>query len=181
MPSGLPLELLKALHPLEYRVGTGEPIFSMSLAEPTSQDRDTVYLYHRTDAARSIESGEFRNGSGTYFTNNVYEGVWVADQPLDINEGAVGKYVMTIEVPSDFDLQYYEWQEDGKGYRKFLIPAEVLNGFPIIAVEEDDWNAPPDWDSLAEELRGQQGPIDLEPLSPSELEEAIRKRRGERA
>lgn len=139
-----------------------------------------MYLYHRTDAARSIESGGFRNGLDTYMTNNVYEGVWVADRPLDINEGAEGKYVMTIEVPSDFDLQCYEWQEDGKLYREFLIPAEVLNDFPIIAVEEDDLDGMSDCDSQPEGLEGRQGPIDLKPLSPRELEAAIRERRGER-
>lgn len=151
----------------------------MSLGRTNFTRPDTVYLYHRTDAARAIESGGFRNGSDTYLTNNVYEGVWVSDRPLDANEGAEGRYVLTIEVPSDFDLQCYEWQEDFKAYRVFLIPAEVLNDFTIIAVEENDVDGISDWDLQPEGLEGHQGPITLKPLSPRELEAAIRERRGE--
>lgn len=98
-----------------------------------------------------------------------YEGVWVSDRPLDINEGAEGKYVITIDPPSDFDLRPYEWLEDGKGYREFLIPAEVLNGFLILAVDEDDIDG---FDPG--ELADGERMIDIERLSRDELE-VIRK------
>lgn len=128
-----------------------------------------MYLYHRTDAAEAIGSQGFRNGSGGYMTASDYEGVWVSDRPLDINEGANGKYVITIGLPSDFDLRPYEWLEDGKGYREFLIPAEVLNGFLILAVDEDDIDGfDPD------ELADDQPTINIERLSRDELE-VIRK------
>ena len=122
-----------------------------------------MHLFHRTDAAESIRSEGFRDGSGTYLTDHIFEGVWVSDTPLTLNEGAEGRYLITIDV-SDFDLDSYEWQEKGKPYREFLIPAEVLNGFPIIAVEKDDWDQVLDWGSMPESL-----PSDSDPIEPMRL------------
>jgi hypothetical protein len=87
-------------------------------------------LYHRTSrrAARQILAKGFRDGVGTYLTRNIYRGVWVSNVPLDENEGAFGDTLLVVDlkIPAT-KLGEYEWVEDGKTYREFLIPASVLN------------------------------------------------------
>jgi hypothetical protein len=49
-------------------------------------------LYHRTTsaAAASIQQNGFRDSTDSYMTSDEYTGVWLSDQVLDANEGAVG-------------------------------------------------------------------------------------------
>ena len=43
-------------------------------------------------------------------------------------------------IAPDEVLAEYEWVEDGKPYREFLIPAEIVNRYgPPELVDEDDW------------------------------------------
>ena len=87
-------------------------------------------VYHRTTlgAAVSILKGGFKDATGTYLTSSEHTGVWVSDQPLDINEGAKGNALLTIStVFSESDLDAFEWVEDHKAYREWLIPAQLLN------------------------------------------------------
>jgi hypothetical protein len=51
------------------------------------------------------------------------------DIPLDINEGAHGDDLFEIEV-FESDLAEFEWIEEFKGYREFLVPASILNRYP---------------------------------------------------
>ena len=60
-------------------------------------------------------------------TDHEFSGVWVADRPLDPNEGAWGRFVISLDVPES-ELEPYEWVEEGRFYREFLVPAELLNG-----------------------------------------------------
>ena len=87
-------------------------------------------FYHRTateNAAVIIESG-FRDGTGTYGTNREHRGVWISDRPLDANDGAEGDTVITMEVElTAEELDFFEWVQEGSGYREWLIPAETLN------------------------------------------------------
>jgi hypothetical protein len=55
-------------------------------------------------------------------------GVFLADRPLDCNEGAAGDVLMsvTLDVP-DADLADYELIEEGKPYREWVVPAALLN------------------------------------------------------
>jgi len=96
-------------------------------------------VYHRTsgEAAAAIKEAGFRDAEGTYLTRNVYRGVWFADQPLDINEGADGEVVFEVEVPEPA-LSEYEWIEEGKPYREFLVPAEVVNRWRVVEVTYDE-------------------------------------------
>ena len=67
-------------------------------------------------------------------TDREWEGVWVSDRPLDECEGANGDALLRISVPNDaIDFDLYEWVEDGKPYREWLIPAAILN--PVMRVE----------------------------------------------
>jgi hypothetical protein len=89
-----------------------------------------VIVYHRTDSAEDILREGFRDGTGTYMTANEYSGVWVsADEPLTINEGAVGAAVIAVDIPTEL-FEQYEWVEAHKPYREALIPATLLNQYP---------------------------------------------------
>ena len=94
-------------------------------------------LYHRTFAAEKILQDGFKDATRSYLTSNSYTGVWFSDKPLDVNEGANGDVVLTIEMPEKVFMEH-EWVEDGKGYREALIPADVTNryGPPIIFLYE---------------------------------------------
>jgi hypothetical protein len=87
-------------------------------------------LFHVTTAdraARILKEG-FKDGRGKYLTDQVFEGVWLSDQPLSENEGAKGDTV--LEVRSDVrlsELDYWEWKQENKPYREWLIPAEYIN------------------------------------------------------
>jgi hypothetical protein len=86
-------------------------------------------VYHRTDAARAILDEGFRDGCGSYGTAHEYRGVWLSDTPLDVNEGVVGGEVVAVDISEDA-LADYEWVEDAKPYREWLVPADVVNRFP---------------------------------------------------
>jgi hypothetical protein len=100
-----------------------------------------VTLYHRTAEviARQIIATGFRDGEGYYMTTRLHAGVWVSDQPLDVNEGACGNALIRIELAKDeSEIGSFEWIEDGKPYREWLIPAALLNEFGKIEIQEID-------------------------------------------
>lgn len=87
-------------------------------------------LYHRTteSAAVAILIGGFRDANDRYMTEQEYAGVWLADRPLDGNEGAAGDVLLAIEIAlPDRVIAEFEWVEEGKPYREFLIPAALIN------------------------------------------------------
>jgi hypothetical protein len=45
-----------------------------------------------------------------------------------LNEGAHGDTLLAIDVPEE-EIADYEWIEEGKTYREFLIPAVIANRF----------------------------------------------------
>ena len=59
----------------------------------------------------------------------MHRGVWLADRPLDENEGATGDAVLFVEIPDEV-VAPFEWVQD-IGYREFLVPAEVANRYLI--------------------------------------------------
>jgi hypothetical protein len=89
-----------------------------------------VTFYHCTTkaVAAAILRDCFRDGSGYYLTDHVHSGVWVSNVPLDMNEGASGDVPLELQTEmSESDLEQYEWIEEGKSYREWLIPAEIIN------------------------------------------------------
>ena len=62
-------------------------------------------------------------------TRNTYRGVWVSNIVLDASCGVpAGNVVLQLEVAiSATELKKYEWVEEGKGYREWLIPTKELN------------------------------------------------------
>lgn len=93
-------------------------------------------LYHRTSATDAILKDGFKDATGSYGTNQLFSGVWLSDQPLDSNEGAWGDTLLTINMP-EHEILEYEWIEEGKPYREFLIPAAIVNKYgPPTVVEK---------------------------------------------
>jgi hypothetical protein len=98
-----------------------------------------VTVFHRTtqEAATLILHGGFRDVTGRYLTNQEWSGVWVADRPLDNSEGASGEIVLQIEIPEKA-LRRYEWIEEAKPYREWLVPASILNNAGTIKLWSQD-------------------------------------------
>src|SRR5947209_8567836 len=94
-----------------------------------------MIFYHATthEAARAILSAGFRDNLGAYLTDRIWTGAWVSDRPLDCNDfGGRNEAVLMITLDATVaELQQYEWAEDGKPYREWLIPAELLNAGSI--------------------------------------------------
>lgn len=87
-------------------------------------------LFHRTSAeiADKIVRSGFKDGTGNYLTANKHSGVWLSDVPLDANEGPSGDTLLEVKLDlPERDLRQYEWIEKGKPYRKWLIPAWLIN------------------------------------------------------
>jgi hypothetical protein len=91
-----------------------------------THEKRNMKVYHRTFHSAAILKEGFRDATGTYLTTNEFTGVWVSDCALDINEGADGDVLLTLNIPVDV-FEQYEWIEEGKGYREALIPAAILN------------------------------------------------------
>ena len=100
-----------------------------------------MLLYHRTTkhAAESILRDGFQDGEGTYMTTEWRRGVWLSDRPLDINEGARGDVLLRVELTCDeADLKHWEWREESKTCREWLVPAALVNGQAKVAIDPED-------------------------------------------
>jgi hypothetical protein len=95
-----------------------------------------MLLYHTTYNADAILGKGFKHGTGCYMTDRLWSGVWLSDRPLDANEGAKGDTVLVVEMPED-EVVFYEWVEEGKPVREFLVPAEVVNRYSPFEVVAD--------------------------------------------
>ncbi|TAL24831.1 MAG: hypothetical protein EPN99_02400 [Frankiales bacterium] len=89
----------------------------------------TIRVYHRTAAADAIARDGFRDGGGGYLTATTWTGVWVSDVPFDENEGATGPHVFEIFLP-EAAIAEYEWVEEMKGAREWLVPRCVAQRLP---------------------------------------------------
>lgn len=90
-------------------------------------DNNTIY-FHTTDAAEEILHNGFRDTTGSYmFAGLLLTGVWLGDQIMDINDGAVGDQVLRVEFLDDVVLDDFEVVEEGKPYREWCVPAALIN------------------------------------------------------
>lgn len=88
-------------------------------------------LYHATSrsAAEKVLKTGFRDATGHYLTDRLWTGVWLSNIPLDINDGPRSADVV-LEVTlnkTESQLADYEWIEEGKNIREWLIPAKIVN------------------------------------------------------
>src|SRR5262249_4188805 len=86
----------------------------------------TVYHCTTEAGARQILADGFRDHTDRYMTDREWTGVWVSDVPLDNSEGASGETVLKVEIAEEI-LTPYEWLEEGKSHREWLVPAAILN------------------------------------------------------
>ena len=98
-------------------------------------------LYHRTSTenARNILRDGFKDQVGHFLSDHFVAGVWFSDRPVDLNEGARGETVFRIVVDvTESDLSMYEWVEEEKPNREWLIPADFINSrkLSIEVIEE---------------------------------------------
>lgn len=91
-------------------------------------------LYRRThsELVNGILKEGFSDSTGTYLTDRKWSGVWLADRPLDCNNGAEGDALLEVLLNATEELLAdWEWVEEGKSYREWLIPATVIN--PLVS------------------------------------------------
>ena len=95
-------------------------------------------FFHRTDNANAILASGFKDGTGNYLTTSEYSGGWLSNVPLDANEGTFGETLLLVELEiSEEELSQYEWIEEGKGYREWLIPAALINTKGKVRIVEE--------------------------------------------
>jgi|GEM_PF-4229669 len=95
-----------------------------------NRKRRPVVFYHRTtlESAECVLAKVFRDGEGHYLTRHRHKGVWLSDVPLAVNEGARGDILFKVSLDMNAsELDCYEWVEEGKSYREWLVPARVIN------------------------------------------------------
>lgn len=98
-------------------------------------------LYHRTtaEAASAIIATGFHNATADYGIGRETTGVWLSNAPLDANEGAQGETLIGVDLnlPED-QITLYEWVEEGKPYREFLLPAALVNDASRLHIINED-------------------------------------------
>jgi hypothetical protein len=68
-------------------------------------------------------------------TRNLHTGVWVSDIPFGYEMD--GQRLLAIDIPETV-VAGFEWTEDGKTYREWLVPAEVLNRYGVTEVMNEE-------------------------------------------
>ncbi|HEV2460945.1 MAG TPA: hypothetical protein VGS80_21545 [Ktedonobacterales bacterium] len=124
-------------------------------------------VYHTTtaDAAAAILRAGF-NGLTAFFGRYAlggeaipFTGVWVADQPVGIGEGAAGDptegdpvLVIELDEPAIAD---FELIDEGKPYREWCIPAQLATAYllGVISLPEADAEGSAAWWETAEPSR----------------------------
>lgn len=105
-------------------------------------------VYHVTngEAARAILAGGFQDQTGKHLTANEYTGVFVANHPLYLSGPFDPFSDPCLEIAIDEKLlAAYEWVEEFKRFREWLVPAKVLNEHgvvhvvPVEQVQELEW------------------------------------------
>jgi hypothetical protein len=89
-----------------------------------------VIGYHTTEDPEQLLADGFSGGIEDVLIGGILlTGVWLADTPLDGNEGARGHEVLRVEFPDTVDLGRYEIvEEDGDmGYREWYVPAALID------------------------------------------------------
>ena len=111
-------------------------------------------FFHITSTANAeaILKEGFRDGTGHYLTDQEWTGVWVSTEPFDAYD-ADAKTLFTIEIPEDV-ISEFEWVEEGKSIREWLIPAALLNSYgpPVVTDDYDDDEIVPNPDTEEQEL-----------------------------
>jgi hypothetical protein len=86
-------------------------------------------FYNRTtpETARSILTSGFRNTTGNYITDQEWCGVWLSEEPPDQGQTRLSALIQVTFDSEVVDFDFYSWQEEGEPYRRWLIPAAIVN------------------------------------------------------
>jgi hypothetical protein len=111
--------------------------------------RKPKVFYHTTTAAAadSIAREGFKDRTGSYlFVDGLkLTGVWIANCPMTVNEGAKGETLLEIELAQTYkQIDQYEVKEHGKPYREWCVPATLLNQHAQVVNRYDGWVSWPD-------------------------------------
>lgn len=90
-----------------------------------------AYRYTSSETAARVLASGFWDETGRYLTDEEHSGVWIADRPMrgggdPVLELEPGRAVLRLEVDEGL-VADFEWIEEGKGYREWLVPAALLN------------------------------------------------------
>lgn len=86
-------------------------------------------LYHVSDQAGLILEQGFEDGAGFYRSGKMYRGVWLFDRPVEDDEERAGDpRTVVVDIPDDLALRH-EWLEEKGEYRRFLLPARIINRY----------------------------------------------------
>ena len=85
-------------------------------------------LFHGTDSSEAILEKGFIDATGTYLTDQEWSGVWLSDRVMVADGGAMVESTLVVEIPEEWVVEF-EWAEEGKPYREFFVPAELVNRF----------------------------------------------------
>jgi hypothetical protein len=104
----------------------------------TIRHNDPLAPYQHGRAESILRDG-FRDTHGCYLTDREFSGVWFSDRPLDSNEGAWGNALLRVEIAcTESEISEFEWIEEGKAYREWLIPAAFVNPLADVSLTEDE-------------------------------------------
>src|SRR4051794_1128091 len=96
--------------------------------------------FHTTDAAEAILREGFRPGEGRYgLAGATLRGVFLADQPVNVNEGATGDQVLAVDLSVPID--HYELVTANApegGCREWCVPADLINANGTVALLSED-------------------------------------------
>ena len=128
-----------------YCTGKTVPRYMM-LAIERLVDLRRMKVYCITEAQNAVEIQErgFRDGTGTYSSGSVHQGVWVSDQLLVLLSGIEFDDLACFEIKVLEEwLVRHESSQEGRGYREFLVPAIELNNFPRRRLPDKEWRSMP--------------------------------------
>lgn len=85
-------------------------------------------LFHRTTAknAKAILADGFKDATGSFGTRDLYTGVWLTNEPIDVSPIDVTLIEVTLDLDEDA-LAPYAQPEVAKRHRGWLVPAALVN------------------------------------------------------
>jgi hypothetical protein len=96
-----------------------------------------MIFYHKTNAAEAVLRYGFRDAEHLYGLENfVFRGVLVSDVSVAC-KGEKGSQVLKITFPDEYDISDYELIEEGKHYREWCVPSELVNLLGQVELWED--------------------------------------------
>ena len=104
-----------------------------------------VRYYHRTSGANaaSIMRDGFVDAESATSTKHMFRGVWISEGRLDDVKSMTDREVLlAIDVDDPKDcarINTFEWTDDSSVYRKWLVPAKLLNLVASVSIVAQEY------------------------------------------